>query len=101
MNYNTPLFFAVAGPAQRLVAPGPTHSQTTADERIMVQRKNDAPTAPRAWSGFVAGLADWFWGAFENADRQRRERFLAQATDLYDVERRMQALDRAAASPMI
>jgi hypothetical protein len=56
-----------------------------------------APSAREAWDPPVARRPGWFerfdrWAA---AARQRdRERFLAESTDVFELERRIQALDR-------
>ncbi len=55
------------------------------------------PSAQEAWDRPVAGGPRWLarldrWAA---AARQRdRERFLAESADVFDLERRLQALDR-------
>ncbi len=44
----------------------------------------------------LARLADGLWNALENAERARRDAWLAKATDVCDLEQRIRVLERQA-----
>lgn len=98
MKSTTSLYYAVVGPVRHLMPPSAAAAQNLGDERVLVQRTTGpAPSGATRFANVVGHLAEWFWDAFENAERNRRERWLAQATDIYDLERRMQDLERRSA----
>jgi hypothetical protein len=43
----------------------------------------------------LAKFFDWLNAEIADSERKRREAYLAQATDHYDLERRMRAIERA------
>lgn len=45
----------------------------------------------------VARLLDRLWKTLEGRERERRERWLGKATDVYDLERRIRELERSSA----
>ncbi len=47
-------------------------------------------------AGSLRRLADGFWNALENAERARRDAWLAQSTDVCDLEQRIRSLERQA-----
>ena len=56
-----------------------------------------APSAREAWEGPVIRKPGWFerfdqWAA--KARQRDRERFLAESADIFELERRIEALDR-------
>ena len=44
----------------------------------------------------LARFFDWLNAEIAEGERKRREAYLAQATDHYDLERRMREIERAA-----
>lgn len=55
------------------------------------------PSAPEAWDGPVVTPPGWFerFDRWASAARQRdREQFLSESSDVFDLERRMRALER-------
>jgi hypothetical protein len=101
MNITTSLFYTVIGPVQRLLPPGSGYPGTTAEAPVLTQSNMVAPSLLERFGIALEALGNQFWDTFENAERYRRERFLAQATDIYDVERRMQALERSSSRGFI
>ena len=66
---------------------------------VMIQLFHAAlmPTAREAWDPPVARRPSWFerFDRWASEARQRdRERFLAESKDVFELERRIQALDR-------
>jgi hypothetical protein len=46
---------------------------------------------------YLSRFLNWLDRAAARAERERREAFLAQATDVYDLEQRMRRLERGSA----
>lgn len=81
----------VSGLATQVTAPA---TQVTApDER---GRASNAPAADptQPHRGWLDRLEHWFW----KREQQAREAYLAEATDIYDLEVRIRALERGTPS---
>jgi hypothetical protein len=95
MDTNTFLGYAVVGPVQRLLPPASSSVPCPTEAPYIVQRTTTTASSVLARLGAaLARVGERFSDSVANAERNRRERWLAQATDIYDLERRMQDFDR-------
>jgi hypothetical protein len=74
-------------PARR--SPSPSPSPRGRPGGAPLARKTDPATRP---PGLFDRIDAWLW----RQEQKRREAYLAESRDLFDLERRMEALDRAA-----